>query len=522
VSASSREDALEALCRTGFGLHQSGRLDEARDCYKKVLARRPMHFNALQLLGLLYLQTGRPELSVTLTKRAILVNPDVAGAHSNLGNALLALERSQEALASFDRAIALAPGAADAHFNRAGALLELERLDEAVASCDLAIALNSRHVRAHINRGVGLQRLRRPDEALASFDRAIELDPDCAEAHCNRGPTLHDLKRPRDALAAYDKAISLKPDYFDALAKRGATLLQLGCFEAGWREYEWRRKWRFSKHILDASNLWSGDENLEDKCLFLYSEQGFGDTIQFFRYVQPLEAKSVNIVLSAQEPLRSIFHTSNPNLQIVGEDEAPANFDYHCPLGSLPLAFRSTLGSLWSPPRYLWADEARRAQFEAKLGPKTAVRIGLAWSGNPAHDNDRNRSIAFEQIRPLLTAGAHWFALQTDIRSSDAAAFQEFGRVTHSGAGFRDFADTAAFIELLDLVITVDTSVAHLAGALGKPVWILLPFNPDWRWMLDRSDSPWYPSARLFRQPALGDWAGAIDAVRGELLSVTG
>jgi hypothetical protein len=211
-----------------------------------------------------------------------------------------------------------------------------------------------------------------------------------------------------------------------------------------------------------------------------------------------------------------------PNVTILGEGEPVPNFDYQCSLLSLPLAFGTTLDSIPPPPRYLAADGERRARFAALLGPRTKPRIGIAWSGNPGHKNDHNRSIAFDRLSPLLSRDADWIALQNAVRPSDAAALQACGRLGVFADQLNDFADTAALLDLMDLVITVDTSIAHLAGAMGKPVWIMLPFSPDWRWMLKRRDSPWHPSARLFRQSEIGDWTKVIDDIKGGLRALIG
>lgn len=503
-------------------MHRSGRLDEARIAYQKVLKRDTNHFDALQLLGALYLQAGQPDRALPHLTRAARINPRVGAVQGNLGSALLAGRRPEEALACFDAAVGLDPNSAEAHFNRGGALLALRNLDEALASFDRAISLNPGHVKAHVNRGVSLQRMRRPTEALASFDRAIALQPDNAEAWFNRGPTLHDLGRPEEALVTYDKAIAIRPNHLDALANRAATLLQLGNFERGWREYEWRlKKWKLTRREFDEDKRWLGKGEIEGKSLLLYDEQGLGDTIQFYRYARLLGKKNVDITISVQETLVELFRTSSPGVKIIGPHDRPPRFDYNCPLGSLPLALQGAVTSIPTWPAYLVADEARKARFAAALPPRRKPRVGVVWSGAAYHENDHNRSIAFERLAPLLVDRVDWFALQNEIRPSDAESFRDCGRVAFPGGQFKDFADTAAFLDLMDLVVTVDTSIAHLAGAMGKPVWIMLPFNPDWRWMLNRSDSPWYPSARLFRQHRLGDWTAVFREIDGVLSTLS-
>jgi len=299
--------------------------------------------------------------------------------------------------------------------------------------------------------------------------------------------------------------------------------MQMGNFEQGWHQYEWRKK---REEPVAARSypqpLWLGEEDIAGKTLFIYWEQGLGDTIQFCRYAKLAEGRGAKVVVSVQEPLRRLLEGISPTTQIIGQREKPIKFDYHCPLLSMPLAFGTTLETIPSEQRYIWADERLRAQWEARLSAKTKPRIGVVWSGSTGHTNDHNRSIELAEWRPLLGAEADWVSLQKEVRTSDEGILQDIGLTGFFGDDLSDFSDTAALLDLMDLVITVDTSVAHLAGAVGKPVWILLPFNPDWRWLLDRDDSPWYPSARLFRQQRIGDWAGVLDRVRTELRSLFG
>jgi len=475
--------ALEAICQEGWAHHRAGRLDKARKAYNKVLLRDPKHFDSLRLLGALHLQSGQFEAGLPLLRRAIRVNPAVAHVHCHLGDVLTALGRPEEALQSFEKALALAPQLAEAHHNRGQALQTLGRPAEALESYDAAIALNSRHPLWHNNRGL----------------------------------VLAELNRPQDALASYDAALALKPDYVEALANRSVALLVMGRFEIGWPAFEARKLRDRPRRTLESGRFWTGEADLAGRRLFLHHEQGLGDSIQFVRYLPLLEEKGAKIILSAQDTLAPLLRSSFPAVELIGEDETPEDFDFHCPLPSLPLALSTRLETIPAPQRYLGSEPARRARFEALLGERRAPRIGLAWSGNPAHKNDLNRSIPFAQLAPLLTGDAQWIALQNEIRADDLGAFRQSGKVAFLGDALGDFADAAALTDLMDLVISVDTSLVHLAGALGKPVWILLPFSPDWRWMLGRDDSPWYPSARLFRQPGIGDWNSVLETVAAAL-----
>ncbi len=481
--------ALQAKFQQGLALHRQGRLAEAERIFGEILQQQPNHFAAVHMLGEIALRAQRLERALELLEKAITLKPDYADAYSDRGMALRKLKRFEDALASNEMAIALKPNFAMAHNNRGNALLDLDRPLEALASCDKAIALSPNLIIAHYNRGNALQALKRPEEALASFEQATALKPDFTEANWNKG----------------------------------LCLLLLGRLDQGWPLYEWR-KWRsepVATHTFPQP-LWLGKEDIAGKTLFLWWEQGFGDTIQFCRYAKLAEARGAKVILAVQKSLHKLLKQISPTIAFVDLDDAPREFDYHCPLLSLPLAFGTTLATIPAQQPLLQADEELRVAWAARLPPKTRPRIGLVWSGRAEHKNDRNRSMELRQLLPILSADADWICLQNEIREKDLAVLRQDGRMTFFGDELRDFSDTAAVIDLMDLVITVDTSVAHLAGAMGKPVWILLPHNPDWRWLIDRDDSPWYPSARLFRQQQIADWAGVIDRVKDRLRSEIG
>jgi tetratricopeptide (TPR) repeat protein len=548
--------ALQTKFEQGMALLQQGKLAEAERIYREVLQQQPHHFDALHLLGLVALQTRRTERGVELITKAIELSPNVAAAHCNLGMGLNELKRHEEALASFDKAIALKPDFAEAYNNRGMVLENLNRHEEALANCDKAVVLKPDHAKAYYNRGNALNDLKRHNEALASFDEAIALKPDFAEAYNNRGLTLNEikrheealvscdkaitlkpdfagayhnrglalneLKRHEEALASYDKAIALKPEFGDAYRNQSLCLLLLGRFEQGWRQYEWRKK--CDKPIAARfypQPLWLGEEDISGKTLFVWWEQGFGDTIQFCRYAKLVEARGAKVIMSVQQPLHELLKQISPTIEIINTDEVPTDFDYHCPLLSLPLAFGTTLETIPAQQPHLKADEQLRLAWSARLPPKTKPRIGLVWSGRTDLPKREDRAIDLEQLLLFLSPDADWICLQKEIREKDLSVLQQLGSIAFFGVDLSDFSDTAALLDAMDLVITIDTSVAHLAGAMGKPVWILLPYSPDWRWLLDRDDSPWYPSARLFRQQQIGNWAGVINQVKDELRSVT-
>jgi tetratricopeptide (TPR) repeat protein len=693
------ESDLSALLQRGMFLHQNGELTGAEQIYQDVLRRRPNHFDALRLLGLIALQTRRAALAVDLLGQAVALNRDDATVHASLGSALRGLGRLDDALASYDRAIALLPDYADAYGNRGNVLRDLRRLEEAVASYATAIALKPDHAAAYLNRGHALRDLKRPDEAIASYDHAIALRPDDSEAHyhrglaCrqarrpgeavasydkaialrptyaeaynNRGNALSDLRRPEQAIASYDQAISLRPDYPEAHANRAVALeasrrlataaahynratelaglgrhaealrsfeltielmpehadahigrgnmlfaqghhakalasfeatialvpdsatahsnrgnalralnrpeeaiaahdraialspdyaeahnnrgnalcellryrealesytraialrpdyaeahlnlsfclLRTGGFDVGWREYEWRKK-------LDqpigarsfARPLWLGADDIAGKTILIHAEQGYGDAIQFCRYAKLLEARGAKVILQVRQRVSELLSTFSPGIRVITQQQTPDEFHYHCPMLSLPLAFGTTLETIPAEPRYLRCEAGRLAVWSARLGPRAKPRVGVVWSGRTGQKSDHKRSMPLTSLLPLFGLNLDFVCLQKEVSADELALLQRSGIACFADEQ-NDFADAAALIELMDLVITVDTSVAHVAGALGKPVWILLSYNPDWRWLLDRTDSPWYPSARLFRQPRIGDWDGVV------------
>jgi hypothetical protein len=509
---------LQSAFNEGVALLRQQRLRDAERLFEDVLEMQPDHFDALHLLGTIARDTGRPKRAVELIQKAVDLNSQSPAAHRDLAIAQLDIERPFDALASCDRAIALDSAYAEAYGIRGNALLHLKLAQAALTSLDKAIALEPGLASAHHSRGIALLALNRPDEALANCERALALKPDFAEAHDTAGNVHLTRRRFVEALGRYDAAISLSPHLATAHWNKSLCLLQMGRFEEGWREYEWRKALpQRIGHRSYAQPLWSGDENIAGKTLFIYSEQGLGDTIQFYRYARLATARGAQVVMSAQDSLGDLLKETDSAIQIIRSDETPADFDYHCPLLSLPFVFRTTLATIPAERSYLTSDQKLRAAWSDRLGPASGPRIGVVWSGGKGHANDQNRSIALERLFPLFGADVDWICLQTELTGKDVGLLRQLGRVAYLGDEVKDFADTAALIDLMDLVVTVDTSVAHLAGALGKPVWILLPYNSDWRWLLDRDDSPWYPSARLCRQRQPGDWAPVIDQIKNDL-----
>src|SRR5882724_7925729 len=539
-------DALHLL---GVAAYQTGRHDVAVALIRQAIrrnGRNPFYFFNL---GLALKCLGSLAEALASYDRAVEINPAYAEAHNDRGIVLEALQRPAEALASYDRALALKPDYVDALYNRGNALKDLGRFDEAVASYDRVLSFKQDHPQALNNRGVVLHGLNQFTAALTDYDNALRLMPDCAEALYNRGNALQALGRFADALTDYDRALALKSDHAEACYNRGNALKELGrvdealasyrkaqalkpnYVEAHWNEAYLRllagdferglplSEWRWQNTALGlqkrslAQPLWSGAEPIEGKTILLYGDEGLGDAIFYCRYVPLLAARGARVIIEAEEPLRELMSGLAGVSRCVSKTEAAPEFDLHCPMSSLPLCFGTRLTTIPASTPYLRAPALSAKQL-ARLGVKDRPRIGLAWSGNPRHSNDRNRSIALETFSPLLDTDATFVSLQKDVRSDDAATLRGAPRLLDLGPSLKNLSDTAALIGALDLVISADTSVAHLAGALGVPVWILLPFVPDWRWLLDRDDSPWYPGARLFRQDDRREWPAVVGCVQ--------
>ena len=509
----------EACNNRGVALKALKRLDAALASYDKALALKPDYAEAYINRGNALKELKHTDEALASYDKALALKPGHAEACNNRGVALQELKRFDEALASYDKALALKPGYAEACNNRGNALRELKRLDEALASYERALALTPDHAEALYNRGNALQELRRPDEALASYDRALACKPDYAEAHNNRGNALRELKRLDEALASYQGALALRHDYAPAHWNEALWRLLMADFDRGWEKYEWRWEladelWGFGSKPAFAQPAWDGTGDIAGKTVLLHAEQGYGDTIQFCRYVPLVAEKGATVILSVQPPLKRLLSGFGGAQTVLAEGEDLPAFDLHCPLLSLPRAFRTRLETI-PPPAPPSVPSELTKEWEARLR-HGKPRIGIAWSGRPSHKNDHNRSIPLRAMLGLLDLPVELVSLQKEVRSEDQGILDAAG-IAHFGPALTDFLETAALVSSMDVVITVDTAVAHLACSLGRPTWILLPFIPDWRWMLERADSPWYPTARLFRQPGIGDWDSVMREVVGGL-----
>jgi len=513
-------------------LADSRRRDEAVAGYDRALAIRPDYVEAWMNRGNVLLDMNRREDALASYDRAIALQSDLAQAHSNRGGALRALDRHAEAVDSADRALAIDPAHAEAHATRANALLGLGRSEEALESYTQAIAIQPGLAPVYSNRGNALCRLGRHAEALDNCDRAIALDPAYPDPLINRAMVLQELGRYPEALADYDRALRLDPDRPEARWANGCTHLTVGDFAKGWEAYEWRWKVEGSARFLVDRGfpqpLWLGRTSLADKTILLHSEQGLGDSLQFCRYARLVKDLGATVLLEAEEPLVGILSTLDGPDRVIVKGAPLPGFDLHCPLMSLPLAMGTELSTIPADIPYLRADPDKARAWADRLGRKTRLRVGLVWSGGHRTDQPElwplhtRRNITLSRLALLNNPHIEFHSLQKgepargELSALVAAGWDGPPIRDHADA-LEDFTDTAALIENLDLVIAVDTSTAHLAGALGKPVWILNRFDTCWRWMLERTDSPWYPTARLFRQTAFNDWGPVLDELKTAL-----
>jgi tetratricopeptide (TPR) repeat protein len=426
-------------------------------------------------------QQGELDYADAAYASVLASDPDHFNALSMLGILAYQTGRAQRAVDLLSRAVAIDPGQPGIHSN-------------------LALALNA------VGRG---------RDAIASCDNAIAIDPGCVEAHSNRGNSLWGLGRREEALDSYGRAIALDPGHAQTHWNEGFLRLQLGQFEAGWPKQEWR--WRLP-HMAAARRtftqpLWLGKENIAGRTILLHAEQGLGDTIQFCRYARFVAALGATVVLEVQRPLKEVLSSLQGVSQVVAQGDPLPAFDLHTPLMSLPLAFNTALQTIPPEKGYVRCAASAVEHWAQKLGPAARPRVGIVWRGTAD-----NKSVPLARMLRLVTPAAEFFSFQQGVPSPDQALLDAHPEVRQDAAGLRNFGD-APLLALMDLVVSVDTSVAHLAGAMGKPTWVPLPYNPDWRWLLERDDCPWYPEMRLFRQPAPEDWGSVVTRIQAEIAS---
>ncbi len=540
-------------------LAAAGKRDEAEAEIRVVLDLRPQDAGALSSLADLLQSRSAFDEAEECSRRAVRLNPLNAEGHFNLGNLLKLTGRLAEAEAELREALRFDPGYVDAHINLGGLLCEQERFEEAEhylkTSLELrsdspealnslavimrgtgrieeaetllsnALKLKPDYAESYNNLGAVLRDMGRFEEAEAALHEALRIRTDYASAHANLGNVLLDRMRTGEAKAEYLEALRLNPDYVEGHWNIALLYLMNGDFENGWSEYEWRLKRGELKHLYPdlQAPLWQG-EDLAGKTLLLYAEQGLGDTLQFIRLAPLLTQRGGRIILECQPALKRLLGSAKGIDQIVAKGEVLPQFDFQCPLLSLPHRLNVTLESIPAEMPYLTAETVLTKRWQERLASYPGLKVGLVWAGDPrksdldANRIDRRRSMRFSVLSPLFgIAGVCLFSLQKGEASAQAEREVREGRLIDFTNELDDFADTAALVENLDLVISVDTSVAHLAGALGKPVWLLSRFDGCWRWLLDRDDTPWYPTMHLFRQQTQGDWEEVVSRVAKKL-----
>ncbi len=498
----------------GVALTACGEIDQAVECYQTAIGGDPDNAMGYNNLGNALRIKGHFEGAVQCFKKALQLNPDSADFYKNMGNALRDKGEMAEAMASFREALRLRDGDAEIHYNIANLYKETGRAEAAAASYREALRIDPLFLDACYNLGNVLRESGRYDEAIGTYRRALGIDPDYFEAYNNMGVAFKEKGDTANSIGCYQKALEINPTIPEAQWNLSLVYLLAGEFSEGWKRYEWRwEKADYRLYLRHFSQpLWDGSD-IAGKTILLHAEQGYGDAIQFVRYV-PLVAKTgAKVIVEVPGGLVTLCETVDGAARVIRRGDDLPVFDCHCPLLTLPMVFQTQLSSIPDRIPYLAADKVGEATWHERLvADGGGFRVGLVWSGNPEHKNDRNRSIPMEKLVPLLDTDRVLFYSLQKGKAAEVLNGGTYGRrIIDYTEDLNDFADTAALLANLDLVISVDTAVAHLAGAMGRSVWLMLPHAPDWRWLLKRDDSPWYPTMRLFRQPAPGDWEKVID-----------
>jgi tetratricopeptide (TPR) repeat protein len=546
--------ATKELLDQGLKHHQAGRLQEAASVYQQILQANPLNANALHLLGLvqhqqglheagienirraidvqprveimwenlieIFLTLGRNRDAADAAKRLLQLNPNNGKGYFNLGRAFWGLGNLESSVTNFRRVLQLNPNSMDAYINLANVLRKLGKLDEAAHGLRHALSLSQGSAQAHFNLGLVLHDQGKIEEAIHSFRKALEINPNYGQAHRDLAVALNSQGKVQEAIGSWRKTLEINPN--DAVAHKdlGHNLLRMGNFQEGWAHYEWR--WRTQDKIFKPRNfsqpLWDG-RPLQGKRLLVHAEQGLGDTLQFIRYLPLVQQRACRVILECQKPLRLLL-SRFPGIDklVLGDDLPP--FDFYVPLLSLPYLLGTHAGNIPADVPYLFARQDLIYHWQNRLSDCPGLKIGICWQGSPEHAGDRQRSLSVELFAALADVpSVNLISLQVGIGKEQLAGIcfrvkalgPDFDYQTHGS-----FMDTAAVMKNLDLVVTVDTAVAHLAGALSVPVWVALPKVPDWRWLLGREDSPWYPTMRLFRQSHPGEWADVFQRIAGE------
>ncbi|MBT3306747.1 MAG: tetratricopeptide repeat protein, partial [Alphaproteobacteria bacterium] len=511
----ARPGAAEVLSKLGAALAAQGKFVESISSLRRAIENDPDLAEAHTNLGSVFQAQGKLEEAIPPLRRALEINPEQAAAHVNLGNIFLKQDNAEDAAQCFQKALGVQPGSPQALNGLGTAMMHQNMGFEAEEAFQQALDISPDQPEILCNLGTLYRNQRKYDEAVETLRKAISVQPKLTEAHINLGNALKSRGDWDDALDAYEGALALEPDNAETHWNQAQVLLMLGRFREGWKEYEWRTRCEGFQSLLWNAGVtpWDGS-HLDGKTILLNCEQGFGDSIQFVRYAQTIAEMNGTVIVKCPPQLRTLFETVPGVDRVVTRLNRSVLFDVEASLPSLPKLLATDLDTIPAGVPYFTAptDDTGTLNADDKL------KVGIVWAGNPAHKNDQNRSIGLNVLAPLLNVeGIAFFSLQVGEGSQDIERFGLSQNIVDLGQDLGDFAATAKVLEALDLIISVDTSVVHLAGALGKPVWTLLPFVPDWRWLLKRDDSPWYPSMRLFRQQSPGDWQGVIESVETAL-----
>lgn len=519
VGHAAKDPAERQRLLRAIDLHRAGMVQDAMAGYREVLASNPLQFDAWRLLGAGLLSSGRHVEAIDALSRALTIFAGLPEVWAHLGDAHALLGAHAQAAASYERALAADPRQAGVWSRRAAALDSLGRRAEALASYEQAALAAPASASVWCNLGLAQATQRRFEDALASYERAIDREPSSRAAWRGKAAALTALGRCAEALASCERALACAPSGAAPPDRalsfcRGLLQLTLGDLPSGWEGFEARRD--AGTMLPEGVEPWRRGTPLTGRRLLLVHEQGLGDTIQFCRFARRLSEAGATVMLQAPSTLLPLLRTLDGVAQIVATDTPPPHADLACALPSVPHRLGLGMGDI-PPAPYLAVDPDKRRAWAERLGAPRALRIGLVVSGNPAHDNDSARSIRLREFASLLGANFEWHLLQKELAPGDETDLRRLPIADHRNR-LRDFSDTAALAAAMDVVISVDTAIAHLAGALGLPLLLLLPFVPDWRWLLERSDSPWYASARLFRQAKRDDWQPVLARV-GEALT---
>jgi tetratricopeptide (TPR) repeat protein len=503
----------------GMALLGLGRTDDALRSFDQSVQLNPSyaiaHFNRGNALRML----GRPADALQSYSEALRLQPAYVEAHINKAVALASINRVAEALSCLDSAAKVQPNSPEIHFYRGNALLGDRHLGEALESFDAAIKLAPDSAEAHMNRGTTLHLLGNYDEAVRGFERSIAIDPLNATAYCNKAISLQTLKRFSEARECYDLAILAKHDYAEALYRKGELLLLLGEYEEGWTLFErrWQSDIRPSASPYSELPVWTGEQAIGGRRILVHGEVGFGDFIMFARYIRMIHDRQGRPIVCAPRPLLSLFRSFEDIADVVEEGLSPPDADFRCPIMSLPRAFNTRRDTIPQSVPYIGTDRTKALWWQQGLSDPGVLRVGLMWSGKLGRDIDitpaKSRTIPLALLEPLTRLPVQLHALQKELSASESDALASLPAIHDHRDQIGDFSDTAALIGAMDLVLSIDTSVAHLAGALGRPLWVMLPYSTDYRWGADGDTTPWYPTARIFRQARIGDWPGVVNDV---------